>query len=114
MTRLAGAIRRQATDGIVLAIRVTPKAASNAIAGLQTVGDNRTALQIRVTAPPDKGKANSAVITLLAKQFGFAKSALTIVTGETSRDKQINIAGKPGTILREIAGYLDRTHNGDQ
>ena len=109
--KLRDAIRRRLNDSVVLNIRVSPKAGANAIAGLRKAADGAVALNIRVTQPPDKGKANKAVVALLAKQLGFAKSALSIVAGDTSRDKQIRISGQPGVIVRaldELVGSGDR------
>ena len=97
------AIRRTLDDAVVLAIHVTPKAGANAIGNLQAAADGSHALKVRVTQPPDKGKANKAVISLLAKRLGFAKSALEIVAGHTSRDKLIRITGQPAEIAHRIA-----------
>ncbi len=69
-----------------LTIKVTPKAKLNKIIQL----DNHT-YQIYTTAPPDKGKANQAVIKLLAKYFNLPKSNITIIKGQTSRQKIIQI-----------------------
>lgn len=95
----------------MLSVRVTPKSGVDAISGLYRAADGAVFLKIRVTQPPDKGKANKAVIALLAKQLGFAKSALSIVARDTSRDKQIRISGQPGVIVRaldELVGSGDR------
>ncbi len=48
-------------------------------------------LEVRVSAPPEKGKANERVIELLAKHYGVRKSAVRIIRGETSREKLIEI-----------------------
>jgi uncharacterized protein (TIGR00251 family) len=50
-------------------------------------------LQARVTAPPDKGKANEALIALVARAFAVPKSSVKIVSGDTSRLKTLEIAG---------------------
>ena len=100
------AISRNEADGIVLRVRLTPKARSRGIDGLHQAADGTVALKVRVTAPPDKGKANKAVIALLAKRLGFAKSALRIVAGETSRDKQIEISGRPEAIARALDAII--------
>ena len=86
----------------MLSVRVTPKSGADAISGLYQAADGKVSLKMRVTQPPDKGKANKAVIALLAKQLGFAKSALSIVAGDTSRDKQIRISGQPDVIVRAL------------
>ena len=63
-------------------VRVTPKSSTNEIAGLFRASDGAVSLQVRVTAQPEKGKANKAVIKILAKELGFAKSNLEIVAGD--------------------------------
>ncbi|MBY6113739.1 DUF167 domain-containing protein [Mameliella alba] len=76
-----------AMPGTMLAVRVTPKASRNAVL---RDGDD---LRVTVTTVPEGGKANAAVIKLLAKALGIPKSRLELVRGETSRDKQFRIIG---------------------
>lgn len=76
-----------ATPGARLTVRVTPKASRNAI----TVEGDR--LRVYVTTAPTDGKANAAVIKLLAKALGVAKSRLVLVQGATSRDKVFRVEG---------------------
>lgn len=68
-------------------VRVHPKARRNHVEW----GDN--GLKIWVTAPPDSGQANSAVVEILAKRLRCAKSAVEIVRGPTSRDKVVRFTG---------------------
>jgi|TARA_B100000315_G_scaffold209604_1_gene205439 hypothetical protein len=75
---------RPAVNGVSLKVRVQPKAASNQVAGYR--GDT---LRLRVTAPPEAGKANAAVVSLLAQALGIAKSRVRIVRGHASRDKLV-------------------------
>ncbi len=76
---------RQNAD--VLVVRVTPKSSRNAVV---VEGD---AVKVYVTAPPADGEANAAVIAVLAKALGIAKSKLAIVRGESSREKTISVEG---------------------
>ena len=69
-------------DAVLLHVRVQPKARANAVKGWH--GD---ALRVSVTAPPEDGKANSAVIALLAETFDIAPSSIRLVRGVASRDK---------------------------
>lgn len=75
----------------VLRLRVTPNAGRDVIEGYETLADGTTVLRLRVAAVPDKGKANAAVIALLAKSLGLPKSALTLVAGETARLKTVRV-----------------------
>ncbi len=88
---------RADADGLLLTLRVSPKASREAIVGVMPTQDGH-ALKISVTAPPDKGKANAAVVALLAKAFGVAKSSVAVVSGETDRRKIVRIAGDPATL----------------
>lgn len=85
---------RADADGLLLTLRVSPKASREVIAGVMPTPDGH-ALKVCVTAPPDKGKANAAVAALLAKAFGVAKSSVAVVSGETDRRKIVRIAGDP-------------------
>ena len=82
-------LRKQA-DGssISLSVHVQPRASRTRIAGLH--GD---ALKLCITTPPVDGKANAAVIAFLAKLFKIPKTAVTLASGEASRDKRIILAG---------------------
>lgn len=82
-------------DGMV-AIRVTPRAASNRIAVEPATADTPARLRVHVTTVPEDGKANKAVIALVAKALGVPKSRVAIVRGETGRDKLLRIAGWTG------------------
>tara|TARA_B100001167_G_C16752917_1_gene297187 strand:- start:87 stop:356 length:270 start_codon:yes stop_codon:yes gene_type:complete len=67
-------------------VKVQPKASRD-----QVVGYRDGVLQLRVTAPPDKGRANAAVVALLADALGVAKSRVRIVRGQSSRDKVVTV-----------------------
>ncbi|WP_243444750.1 DUF167 domain-containing protein [Sphingosinicella humi] len=79
------AVRAAVSPTGTLAVRVTPKASAERIVV------EGGAVRVYVTAPPDKGKANKAVIALVAKALGIPKSAVELVRGETSRDKLLKI-----------------------
>ncbi|SOB92303.1 hypothetical protein SAMN05877809_101527 [Rhodobacter sp. JA431] len=70
-----------AVPGAEIALRVTPKASRNQI----VAGED--GLRAYVTVVPENGKANAAVVKLLAKSLGVAKTRLTLIRGETARDK---------------------------
>jgi len=74
-----------------LRLRVTPNAGRDAIEGFETLADGTTVLRLRVAAVPDKGKANAAVIVLLAKALGMPKSSIELIAGETARLKTVRI-----------------------
>ena len=95
-----------------LAVRVTPKASRNEVTGLYTAGDGSVSLSVKVTATPDKGKANKAVTSLLAKKLGVAKSTLALVKGETDRNKTFQFIG-PTKSLEALIASLTNTGKSD-
>ena len=76
------------SGGIRLRLRVKPGGRSNRV-----VGPHGGALKVEVQAPPDKGRANAAVVKLLAKVLGVPRSAVEITSGTTSQDKTVEIEG---------------------
>ena len=75
----------------ILSARVTPNARSARMA-IEPESSDGPRLRIWVTVPPEDGKANKAVIAMLAKTLELPKSALSIERGETSRLKQIRVS----------------------
>ncbi|MCX6355470.1 MAG: DUF167 domain-containing protein [Candidatus Aureabacteria bacterium] len=76
-------------DGVLfLPVKVQPKASTDAI-----VGEHAGALKVKVTAAPEKGKANRAVRELLAEKLGVSNSAVGLVHGESSKNKLFAIRG---------------------
>jgi len=71
------------------AVRVTPKGGRDTIEGWTRDDAGRAVLKVRVAAAAADGAANAAVLALLASRLGLAKSALTLVAGQTARLKRI-------------------------
>jgi hypothetical protein len=93
---------RRAADGIVLSVRLTPKANRDSLDGIGTLSDGSEVALARVRAVPEDGAANAALIALIAKTFARPKSAVTLVRGATQRVKQIQIAGAPDLLAAII------------
>ena len=88
-----------------MALRVTPRGGRDDIDGLKTLADGRTVLKVRVRAVAEGGEANRAVTELLADALGVPKARVRIVSGETSRLKQVAVDGDPerlGQALRAL------------
>jgi uncharacterized protein (TIGR00251 family) len=95
---------RESRKGLIFPVRVQPKASANRI-----LGEHNGALKIGVTAVPEKGKANAAVISLLSKELCVPKSAVEIVGGETSRLKTLRIHGLTReSLLARLNSALER------
>jgi uncharacterized protein len=96
---------RYSIQGISVALRVTPRGGRDDIDGLETLADGRTVLKVRVRAVADGGEANRAVTELLAKALSVSKRDVRILSGTTSRLKQIAVDGDPaklGEALRQL------------
>lgn len=94
---------RRDADGILLALRVTSNASADRIEGTELRDDGTAVLRVRVTAVPDKGKANAAVIALIAKAASIPKSAITLVSGDTARQKTLRLSGDPESLAAALA-----------
>jgi uncharacterized protein (TIGR00251 family) len=96
---------RYSTQGISVAVRVTPRSGRDEVDGLETLADGRTVLRVRVRALADGGEANRAVIELTAKALGVPRAKVRIRSGMTSRLKHIAVDGDParlGDVLRRL------------
>jgi uncharacterized protein len=96
---------RYSTQGISVALRVTPHGGRDEIDGLETLANGRTVVKMRVRAIAEGGAANRAVVELLAKALGVPKARVRVLSGTTSRLKQIAVDGDPaklGESLRKL------------
>ena len=75
---------------IILKVYLQPKSSKNEI-----VGPYRDGIKIKVTAPPNEGKANEALIRLLGKELGISPSSIEIIKGHHSREKTLKVLGVP-------------------
>ena len=96
---------RHSTGGISVALRVTPRAGRDDIDGIETLSDGRSVVKLRVRAVADGGEANRAVVQLIAKSLGVPKASVRLLSGATSRLKQIAVDGDPAR-LGEALGLL--------
>ncbi len=85
---MTAAFVRESPRGAVLSLRVIPRSSSNAVAGIH--GD---ALKVRVTAPPVDSAANAEVTRFLAGVLGVSRGSVQLLRGDTSRQKQVLVAG---------------------
>ena len=74
-----------------IAIRLSPSASGNQIDGKVQGQDGLWTIKARVTAAPDKGKANAALIELLARTWHIRRSAITLIMGAADRRKLIEL-----------------------
>ena len=81
-----------------LACKVTPRSGKDQVMGVQVASDGSREVALRVTAPPDKGKANKAVCKLIAFELGVPKSGVEVKRGDTSHHKILQIACDQGVV----------------
>ncbi len=98
------------THGILLFVKLTPNAREDEVLGTID-GIDGPLIAARVRAIPDKGKANKAIINLLAKWLGLAKSDITLKSGSKSRLKTLAISGQTDELQKAVEQALaqDRT-----
>lgn len=87
-------------------MRLQPKASAERVIGLVPEADGGAALKIAVTAPPADGKANAALLRLLARLFGIPPRDFELVLGAADRRKVVAIAGAPDRLLPIVAEGL--------
>lgn len=86
-------------NSAVIRVRVRPRAARDEI-----VGWREDTLRLRVSAPPLDGRANDAVVEMIARTAGVARSAVSVVAGERGRDKLVRVTGLTPEALRARLG----------
>lgn len=98
---------RVTAKGAELVVRLTPRTAHDRIDGYETASDGQSHLAARVRAVPERGKANAALIALLAERLGLRKSDIAVISGPTSRIKRLEIAGDPAEIAAKLQTLSD-------
>jgi uncharacterized protein YggU (UPF0235/DUF167 family) len=83
-------------------VRVTPRGGRDRVEGLARDATGRAALAVRVSAAPEKGKANAAVAALVAEALGVPRRAVRVARGATSRTKTLEITGDAQTLSRRL------------
>jgi len=96
---------RACTDGVLIRVRLTPRGHRDAIGGIKT-GPDGDYLQARVRALPEDGKANAALIELLAKATGLEKSSMRVAAGAASRLKTVHLAGDTRALTGRLTIWL--------
>lgn len=94
---------RRTSGGVTLQLRVQPRARRLALDVTAEGG-----LKAAVTAAPEDGKANAAVIALLAQAWRLPKSTFEIVRGGTAREKTLMVAGDPAVLADRIAEWMHK------
>lgn len=105
-----GAAVLREEGGIVLWLRLTPKGGRDAIEGVEALADGRMVVKARVRAAPEDGRANQALIELIAKALRVSRGSVSIVSGHTGRLKKLSIAGDCARLIDALAKTLAPNH----
>ncbi|HMA75188.1 MAG TPA: DUF167 family protein [Xanthobacteraceae bacterium] len=89
-------------DGLVVTVRLTPKAGRDSIDGIGHLSDGRSVLKARVSAAPSDGEANAALTRLLAQTLRIAPREIALVGGASSRIKRMLIKGDTRTVVAAL------------
>jgi len=89
-----------------IAVRLTPRARADRLDGVTHLADGAAVLKVSVTAPPAEGRANDALLQLLAKEWDVPRRNLAVVGGRKSRNKVVGVAGKPALLLKRLGAAL--------
>ncbi|MTJ79431.1 MAG: DUF167 domain-containing protein [Telmatospirillum sp.] len=98
-----------AAGGCRRAVKVTPKASRDRSEGVAADADGNRFLKISVTAVPEDGKANKAVIALLAKRLKLAKRSISVLAGATDRRKVLFIEGEADALAHLLLDCMRST-----
>jgi uncharacterized protein (TIGR00251 family) len=98
--------------GLALKLRVAPGASRNVVTGFYQDANGDMSLKVMTTAQPEKGKANKAVIAILAKHFKQSKSTFEVIAGETDRNKMVLVRGAQSVVKSWLLPALDEVKNG--
>jgi uncharacterized protein (TIGR00251 family) len=90
-------------EGVILPVRAQPRARKPGI-----LGEQAGALKVAVTAPPEDGRANQALVEALAEALGVKRSQVELVAGATARDKRFLIRGVARSVLERRLSGLGR------
>lgn len=105
---LAKAAFKVVPDGLEVHLRVTPNASRNVIDGIVVDAQGSGALKLAVTAVPEKGKANAAVINLLSRSWRLRKSDCQVIRGQTEHRKTVFIRGDGEALRATLQQMIDQ------
>ena len=91
-----------------MTVRLSPRASAERLIGIAISADGRRVLKASVTAPAQDGRANEALLQLLARAWHLPRRDLSIVAGSTSRSKAVRLVGDPQQLIAKIAPEIAR------
>ena len=95
---MANLMIQEVNGGVVFVAKIVPGSSRTGVCGLLN-----GMLKIKISAAPEKGKANQALVGFLAKKLGVKKNAVSIISGQTNPVKQVQVLGiSTGTLLKKL------------
>jgi hypothetical protein len=101
-----------AGDGLRVSIRLSPRARTDRLMAVAAAAGGGHVLKAAVTAPAEAGRANEALLQLLARAWHLPRRDLSIVTGSTRRNKIVRVAGDTQRLVEQIAPEIARLPGG--
>jgi uncharacterized protein (TIGR00251 family) len=95
------------SGGLSVRVRLTPKAARNAVTGIATDAQGVTSSKATVTAAPEGGKANKALIGMLAKSWRLPKTSVLVKSGATHRQKTLLVEGDTEMLMKKLKIWIE-------
>jgi uncharacterized protein YggU (UPF0235/DUF167 family) len=93
---------------VTVAVRLMPRSAPDRLLGIATNAAGGAVLKAAVGAPPEAGRANDALLRLLAREWELRRADLTLLAGAGSREKLVHIGGDPESLGRQLAPAVAR------
>lgn len=93
-------------DGLRIAVRLTPGAKADRVLAIAATAEGKRVVKASVTAPPESGRANEALLQLLAQAWRLPRRDLAIVAGGASRYKTVLVAGNPQQLSDRIGALI--------
>lgn len=91
-----------------LSVRLTPNGGRDALEKIEASSEGDMVLKARVSAVPENGKANKALIALLAKSLRIPKTSISLISGDTARKKILRIDADPEDLILKLEKLFDQ------
>jgi uncharacterized protein (TIGR00251 family) len=99
-------------EGARVALKVTPRAAASRVQGVEVNGAGQAHLAVRISAPPEAGRANAVLIRLLARRWRIPQRELELVSGAGARHKVLHVHGSPDALVARLRA-IEGAHSDD-
>lgn len=94
-------------NGLRVRVRLTPRGGADRLEGLTALADGRACVRARVTAAPEAGKANGALVALIAAAADVPRSRVSVAAGAKDRVKTLLVEGDPAVLLSRLRTNLE-------